>query len=252
MRSPARRQVYDQIGTTYTSYRKPDARVERQIHQALGPARLVLNVGAGTGSYEPPGCCVGVEPSKLMLAGRPPGSAPVVRGIAEALPFPDGIFTAAMAVLTVHHWTDPVAGLAEMRRVTAGPVVVLSWDAEVFARFWLIRDYLPEVVAAERGLITVDAIAGILAPCRVAVVPVPHDCSDGFSAAYWRRPAMYLNGAVRQAISNLALLDQKVVRRMTENLSRDLSSGAWRETNQALLELEELDCGYRLVVADPA
>ncbi len=251
MTSPASKPVYDRIGVTYASYRKPDARVGRQIHRALGAAPLVLNVGAGTGSYEPPGRCVGVEPSTLMLAGRPAGCAPVVRGFAEALPFPDRAFNAAMAVLTVHHWTDPVAGFTEMRRVTTGPIVVLSWDAEVFARFWLIRDYLPEVVAAERRLITVDAIARMLAPCRVEVVPVPHDCTDGFSAAYWRRPEMYLNAGVRQAISNLALLDQTVVRRMTENLARDLSSGAWHQRNQTLLELKELDCGYRLVVADP-
>lgn len=252
MTSPASQPVYDRIGVTYAHYRKPDPRVGRQIHRALGPACPVLNVGAGTGSYEPPGRCVGVEPSTVMLAGRPAGSAPVGRGLAEALPFRDGIFNAAMAVLTVHHWTDPVAGFAEMRRVTRGPIVVLSWDAEVFARFWLIRDYLPEVAAAERSLMTVHAIAGLLAPCRVQVVPVPHDCTDGFSAAYWRRPEMYLNADVQQAISNLALLDQTVVRRMTENLARDLSSGAWQRRNQALLERDELDCGYRLVVADPS
>ncbi len=250
MTSAAPKPVYDRIGATYASYRNPDARVERQIHRALGAASLILNVGAGTGSYEPTGRCVGVEPSTLMLAGRPAGSAPVVRGLAEALPFPDRTFNAAMAVLTVHHWTDPVAAFTEIQRVATGPIVVLSWDAEVFARFWLIRDYLPEVVTAERRLITLDAIAHMLAPCRVEVVPVPHDCTDGFSAAYWRRPEMYLNAGVRQAISNLALLDQTLVRRMTENLARDLSSGVWQRRNQALLELEELDCGYRLVIAD--
>jgi SAM-dependent methyltransferase len=249
--SPASNPVYDQIGVTYTNYRKPDERVKGQIHRALGAASLVLNVGAGAGSYEPPGRCVGVEPSTLMLAGRPADSAPVVRGVAEALPFPDGTFDAAMAVLTVHHWTDPVAGFAEVRRVTSGRIVVLSWDAQVFARFWLIRDYLPEVAAAEQRLIAADAIARLLEPCQVQVVPVPHDCTDGFSAAYWRRPEMYLNAGARQAISNLALLDQTVVKRMTENLARDLSSGAWQRHNQALLELDELDCGYRLLVADP-
>jgi SAM-dependent methyltransferase len=249
--SPGLEPVYDRIGATYATYRKPDLRVERQIHRALGAAPLILDVGAGTGSYEPPGRCVGVEPSALMVARRPEVSAPVVRGVAEALPFPDRTFDAAMAVLTIHHWVDPVAGLAEVRRVTTGPIVVLSWDAEVFARFWLIRDYLPEVVAAERSLVTVDAISGMLAPCRVEVVPVPHDCTDGFSAAYWRRPEMYLDAGVRQAISNLALLDQRIVGRMTDDLARDLASGTWRRRNQALLELNELDCGYRLVVADP-
>jgi hypothetical protein len=156
-----------------------------------------------------------------------------------------------MAILTVHHWADAAAGFSELRRVTAGPIVLLTWDAESFAGFWLMRDYLPEAVAAERQLITAEAIANMLAPCRMEVVPVPHDCTDGFSAAYWRRPEMYLKASVRQAISNLALLDPAVITRMTESLARDLRSGAWQARNASLLHLEELDCGYRLVVADP-
>jgi SAM-dependent methyltransferase len=250
--SAAPKPVYDRIGTTYACYRKPDPRLAAQIHRALGSARSVLNVGAGTGSYEPPGRCIAVEPSSLMLSRRPAGSAPVVRGLAEALPFSDGTFEASMAILTIHHWANASLGLAELRRVTKGPIVVLTWDAGSFARFWLMRDYLPEVVAAERGLITAEAIARMLAPCRMEVVPVPHDCTDGFSAAYWRRPDMYLNAGVRQAISNLALLDPAVLTRMTERLTADLRSGAWQARNTSLLDLEELDCGYRLLVADPA
>ncbi len=252
MASPAAEPVYDRIGTTYACYRKPDPRLAAQIHRALGSARRVLNVGAGTGSYEPPLRCIAVEPSSLMLSGRPVGSAPVLRGLAEALPFSDGAFEATMAILTVHHWADAASGFEELRRVTRGPIVVLTWDAESFARFWLMRDYLPEVVAAERRLITAEAIGRILAPCRIEVVPVPHDCTDGFSAAYWRRPDMYLDTGVRQAISNLALLDPAVLSRMTQRLTRDLRSGAWQARNASLLDLEELDCGYRLLIADPA
>jgi len=245
--------IYDRIGATYDRFRRADPRVARQIHRALGAARRVVNVGAGTGSYEPPDHCVAVEPSPLMLGRRPPASAPAVRGVAERLPFPDASFDAAMAIFTVHHWADPEAGLAELRRVSTGPVVVLSWDAGHFADdFWLVRDYLPEASAADRDLPTVSAIARSLGPCRVEPVPVPHDCTDGFSAGYWRRPEMYLEPDARAAISNLALLDPAVVERMATELSSDLASGAWRERNNELLELEELDCGYRLIIGNGA
>lgn len=192
-----------------------------------------------------------VEPSQLMVRRRAPGAAPVVRAVAEHLPFPAARFSAAMAVFTVHHWTDPAAGLAEVRRVTNGPVVVLTWDSTVFSeRFWLIRDYVPEAVHADRGLPSVAEIAAGLGDHRVEVVPVPHDCTDGFSAAYWRRPEMYLDPAARAAISNLALLDPVVVERMDAALRADLESGAWQRRNADLLGLGELDCGYRLVVSE--
>lgn len=240
--------TYDRIGRTYHHFRRADPRISSQIWSSVDQATRVLDVGAGQGSYERPGC-VAVEPSQLMLSRRPSGSAPAVQAVAEQLPFTDGSFDGAMAVLTVHHWSDPEAGLTEVRRVTDGPVAVLTWDAEQFNhRFWLVRDYVPEAVAAERAAPSVAWIASVLAPARVEVVPIPHDCSDGFSAAYWRRPEMYLDAGARAAISNLALLDQAVADRLVSQLSGDLASGAWRSRNRDLLERDEFDFGYRLVV----
>jgi SAM-dependent methyltransferase len=241
--------IYDRIGTTYRQYRRADPRLAHQIHRALGKASRVVNIGAGTGSYEPAATIVAVEPSRRMLDQRPPDSAPGVQAVAEHLPFADGTFDAAMAIFTVHHWTDPRAGLAQARRVTAGPLVVLTWDAQYFAdHFWLVRDYLPEVSQADRAIPALSQTARLLQPCRIEVVPVPHDCTDGFSAAYWRRPEMYLDPGARAAISNLALLDPAVQDRMAAALSSDLASGRWYERNAELLELDELDCGYRLIV----
>jgi SAM-dependent methyltransferase len=248
--------VYDRtsLAVGYSGRRRPDPRVAAQVRAALAPARSVLNVGAGAGSYEPADDTtrvVAVEPSLAMLSQRPAGAAPAVRAVAEQLPFPDGAFDAALASLTVHHWTDPAAGLRELRRVAPGRQVVLTWDPDVVARaFWFTRDYVPEAIAGERerGLWTVDEIAAALAPVRVEVVPVPWDCTDGFFGAYWRRPEAYLLPVVRNAISALALLDETVVDDAVRRLAADLDTGRWAARNADLLELEALDLGYRLVV----
>ncbi len=252
--------VYDRtsLAVGYSGRRRPDPRVAASIATALGPARRVLNVGAGAGSYEPPpqpgGVVVAVEPSVAMLAQRPSGAAIALRAVAEELPFADRAFDAAMATLTVHHWTRPQVGLAEMQRVAPERQVVLTWDPDVVQRsFWLTRDYLPEAIEGERerGLWTVDEIASALAPVQVEVVPVPWDCSDGFFGAYWRRPEAYLLPVVRNAISALALLDPWLVDDAVRRLAADLDTGRWAERYADLLELDELDLGYRLVVAGP-
>jgi SAM-dependent methyltransferase len=194
---------------------------------------------------------VAVEPSLGMIAQRPATAAPVVRAAAERLPFADGSFEAALASLTVHHWTDAAAGLAELRRVAPARQVVLTWDPDVTERrFWFARDYLPESLARERdlGLAAVDTVAAALSPVRVEVVPVPWDCTDGFYGAYWRRPEAYLLPVVRGAISALALLDEDVVDRAVRRLASDLSTGRWQDRYADLLALDELDLGYRLVV----
>ena len=247
--------MYDRtcLAVGYSSRRRADPRVAAQIAAALGPASRVLNVGAGAGSYEPrrPGCAVvAVEPSIAMLAQRPLGAASAVRAVAEHLPFADGSFAAALASLTVHHWSDPAAGLAELRRV-APRQVVLTWDPDVVARsFWFTRDYLPGALARERerGLWTVDEIAAALAPVQVEPVPVPWDCTDGFFGAYWRRPRAYLLPVVRNAISALALLDPGVVDDAVRRLSADLDTGRWQQRYAHLSRLDSLDLGYRLVV----
>jgi SAM-dependent methyltransferase len=206
----------------------------------------VLNVGAGGGSYEPEDRdVVAVEPSAVMIAQRPAGSARVVQASAESLPFDDQSFDACMGVLTLHHWSDLERGLGEVRRVARRRVVFLTWVWE-HEPFWLLRDYFPEITTIDRQMFpTIDRLERVLGPARVEVVPVPHDCVDGFLCAYWRRPEAYLDAEVRAAISAFALLPH--VNRGVEQLAADLASGAWHERNGAILGRNEMDLGYRLV-----
>jgi SAM-dependent methyltransferase len=240
--------VYDTIGHGYAATRRPDVRIAALVDAALGEARTVLNVGAGTGSYEPLQRDVtAVEPSGVMIAQRPAGAPPVVQAAAESLPFPDGSFDAALAVLTVHHWSDPAAGVRELRRV-AGRVVVLTWDQRMTSRFWLVREYLPEIGELDaRRAVPVDAIAGWLGGARVLPVYVPFDCDDGFLGAFWRRPHAYLSASVRAGMSCFPPLGDRV-RPGLRRLADDLESGAWHERHARLMDLDELDVGYRLLV----
>ena len=240
--------AYDTIGIDYARLRQTDPRIAARIEAALGPARTVLNVGAGTGSYEPAGRDVtALEPSAEMIAQRPADAAPCVQGSAEALPFADGSFDAAMAVLTVHHWTDQRRGLAELRRVSRGPVVILTYDP-AFRGFWLADDYLPALTALDEAKMPLLSLySEVLGPVAISPVPIPHDCIDGFLCAYWRRPAAYLDPRLRAAMSSFHLIGD--VAEAMARLEADLATGAWAERHGALLELDELDLGYRLVVA---
>lgn len=241
--------VYDHIGTTYDRYRRPDPRLTTAIERALGDAERLLNVGSGTGSYEPPGRHVtAVEPSMVMVRQRPSTAAPVVQAVAEHLPFRDHAFDAALAILTVHHWTNASRGLTELTRV-ASAQVVLTWDPAVMERFWLVAEYLPEIAHAERGLPTVAAVTGTLDVKSVDTVPVPWDCTDGFFGAYWRRPSQYLDAEARAAISAFSKCDSNSVMEAMTRLERDLDSGEWMRRHADLLSLDEFDVGYRLVVA---
>jgi len=237
---------YDAIGGSYDATRAEDPRIAAQIWAALADARTVVNVGAGSGHYEPRDRTVtAVEPSPVMRAQRPPGAAPVVDAVAEALPFADGAFDAAMAILSDHHWPDHDGGLRELRRV-ARRVVVLQWDSTDRERFWLARDYMPEWALDVPPL---RAAMAALGPARFEVVPIPHDCRDGFLMAYWRRPEAYLDPVVRGNISVFALMPDAEEAAMVAALRADLESGAWAERNAAILGAESLDLGYRLVVA---
>jgi SAM-dependent methyltransferase len=238
-------ELYDAIGRTYSEFRRADSRIADAIERALGDARTVVNVGAGTGSYEPAAReVVAVEPSQTMIDQRPPGSAPAVRARAEALPFADREFDAAMAVLSDHHWPDRAAGLAEMRRI-ASRRVVFTWDCAAVRDSWIVRDYMPEFAELAANGMAIEEIAEHLGADRIEPVPIPHDCADGFLHAYWRRPQAYLDPAVRACISVFALLDASDGLR---RLAADLKTGEWHRRNAGILDLTELDLGYRLVV----
>jgi len=241
-------QLYGTIGVTYTATRRTDPRVAAQIWAALGDARTVLNVGAGTGSYEPPDREVlAVEPSAVMRAQRPADAAPCVAGTAESLPFADKSFDAAMAVATIHHWPDPVAGLREMQRV-ARRLVVFTYELEGLAKFWLTRDYLPELPESLVGDPLLSELAGAIGG-RSEPILVPWDCEDGFYEAYWRRPEAYLDEQVRRNCSVWAKLGPDIEQRAVRDLRDDLASGRWAERNRELLDLESADLGLRLLIA---
>jgi SAM-dependent methyltransferase len=242
--------VYDAIGTTYTVTRRTDPRIAERIRAALGDARTVLNVGAGTGSYEPRDRYVlAVEPSAVMRAQRAPDAAPCLAGPAESLPFDDGSFDAAMAVATVHHWRNPVAGLRELGRV-ARRVVVFLFDTSDPGLFWLTRDYLPEcaTLRSSRVLTGVAELAAAIGG-RLEPVPIPWDCADGFYEAFWRRPEAYLDESVRRGISVWSDVGADVEQRAVRNLREDLASGRWADRNRELLDLDEVDLGARLLIA---
>ncbi len=240
--------AYDTIGIDYARLRQPDPRIAARIEAALGDAKTVLNVGAGTGSYEPVGREVtALEPSAEMIRQRPVGSAPVVQGSAEALPFADKSFDAVLAVLTVHHWANQSQGLNELRRVARGPVVILTYDP-AFRGFWLAGDYLPALAALDDAKMPPLSLYGeALGDVEITPVPIPHDCIDGFLCAYWRRPSAYLDARVRAAMSSFHLLGD--VSQELAALKADLASEAWEQRHGHLMELDALDCGYRLVVA---
>jgi SAM-dependent methyltransferase len=239
--------LYDAIGADYPSTRRTEPRIAARIWAALGDADTVLNVGAGTGSYEPPDRAVtAVEPSATMRALRPAGTAPCLAATADSLPFADQSFDAAMAVLSDHHWPDPIAGLREMRRV-ARRVVVFNFDAEHAREFWLARDYLPELTALAAGHPTMTQRAQAIG-ARLEPVPIPWDCADGFFHAYWRRPEQYLRQEVRRGISIFTVVGLQAEQRMTDDLGDDLASGRWAARNRDIAGLAEAELGARLLI----
>jgi hypothetical protein len=243
--------VYDEIGKSYRATRRPDLRIAAQIHTALPGKGTVLNVGAGAGSYEPAQTIVAIEPSTIMIGQRPPGSAPCVRAVAEALPLRDKCVDATLTLLTVHHWNDITAGIAQLRRVTRRRIVVFTWDQTVLRNFWLLSDYLPEAEATSQAhAVPLDLLIELLGGADVQPVPVFHDCTDGFGAAYWRRPEAYLEPVVRAGISMLAQAGEAALTEGLARLAADLESGQWARRHADLLGLEQLDVGYRLLVSD--
>lgn len=249
---------YARIGTGYTSYRRPEPVIAAAIEAALESAATVLNVGAGAGSYEPTGRRVtAVEPSATMRGQRPPHLSVAVDATAEHLPFDDDAFDAAMATFTVHQWPDLAAGLTEVRRVTRGPVLVLTCDPAALEAYWLTR-YAPEVIATEaRRYPAIDAIRQALAGptgTRVEVqdVDIPWGCLDGFSEAYYGRPEMLLDPGARQANSAWSFLGPDVEQRFEQTLRADLDSGAWDHEFGYLRRQPFFEGSLRLIIGYPA
>ncbi|MBJ7328944.1 MAG: class I SAM-dependent methyltransferase [Solirubrobacteraceae bacterium] len=246
--------AYQRLGVGYSTVRGEDPRIAQRIWAALGDAQTVVNVGAGTGSYEPRDREVtAVEPSAEMRAQRARDAAPVIDGRAEALPFGDDTFDAAMAVLSDHHWEDRAAGLRELRRVARGPVAVFTFDQSFFAPSWIVGEYFPAWLDLPVARFTPTDIAAALGGVvDTQVVPIPHDCRDGFLHAYWRRPEAYLRPEVRAGISLFHLIPPEDVERGVAKLRADLEDGTWARRHSDLIELNELDLGYRLIVSAPA
>ncbi len=240
-------ELYDAIGAGYRRRRKPDPRIAAVILDALGNAASIVNVGAGTGSYEPVDRrVVAVEPSVTMIRQRPVSAATVVQASGSALPFRDGTFDASLAILTIHHWPDKRQGLRELRRV-APRTVIFTYDPACTG-FWL-TDYFPELRAIDYRICpSLDELRHELGRVTILDVPIPHDCTDGFQGAYWRRPHAYLNSDIRSAISSFSKLADTGPG--LNALEADLRSGAWERQHGAVLSRDSLDLGYRLVVAE--
>lgn len=246
---------YDGIGRGYARTRREDERLRARIHDALGAARSVVNVGAGAGSYEPRDRhVVAIEPSDVMAAQRPRELAPAIRASAGSLPLRDASVDAAMAILTIHHWdADQERGVRELRRVARGPVVILTYDADVSARMWLVADYLTEVAALDRAIFpSLERLSTWLGG-NVSITPVsiPRDITDWMLGAFWAHPERVLDADARAATSGFARMPADVVDRVVADVTRDLADGTWDRRHGALRKQLEHDAGLRLVVASP-
>ncbi|HYE61423.1 MAG TPA: methyltransferase domain-containing protein [Phycisphaerales bacterium] len=244
---------YDQFGRGYSQLRRTEPRIAAMVHAALGNARTVVNVGAGAGSYEPRDrYVVAIEPSAAMRAQRPREIAPAIDGVAERLPLDDGSVDAAMSTLSVHQWQDWRRGLRELRRVSRGPVVVMTFDGDEINRFWL-AEYCPEVIAAEHGRFPpIAEIAAVLGGrTRVQKVPIPIDCVDGFTEAYYARPAAFLDARVRGSQSAWGFVSAEVQERFVRELTAEIENGEW-ERKHGHLRSEPVFWGaLRLIVSEP-
>ncbi len=242
---------YDNIGKSYASTRRPDPRIAEQILGTLGSTASVANIGAGTGSYEPGDReVIAVEPSATMIRQRKDGNRYLIQGSAEKLPLADQSVDTALAILTIHHWSDITAGICEMQRVARHRVVILTWDQAVWeANFWMMRDYHQHALDADRSrAISIEQLCGHFDSSDVTTVPIPHDCMDGFHGAFWRRPEAYLDPQVRAGISTYANMSSQQEQDIVNRLAADLEDGSWQKRNAELSDLEQIDLGYRLIV----
>lgn len=246
---------YDSIGSGYADTRREDARILARVEAALGDARTVVNVGAGTGSYEPPGRhVIAIEPSDVMAQQRPREKAPAIRASAGALPLRDASVDAAMAFLSVHHWDDErERGVRELRRVARGPVVIATCDPRVSGQMWLMRDYLPEVAELDMRIFPLpeQLCEWLGGHTQIEVVPIARDTPDWMLMSFWAHPERVLDERARNATSGFARMHPAVVQRVVAAVRADLESGAWERKNGALRGLGEHDAGLRLVISRP-
>jgi SAM-dependent methyltransferase len=244
---------YNKDGKQYSGYRQADPRISKYIWEALGDAHTVLNVGAGAGSYEPTDrYVIAVEPSEVMRKQRPSHLPPAIRGSADELPLDDASVDAAMGILTVHHWPDRANGLREIRRVTRGPIVIMTFDPEAHTDFWMF-DYAPEMADVERSRYgSIQSITGPLGGrSEVRAIPVPIDCTDRFQVALYARPEEFLNPGVRRSQSAWKFLPAGVEDRVIHSLSDDIASGEWNRRYGHLRSQPFINCQLRLIVAWP-
>ena len=244
--------IYNTIGIDYTNTRRPDPRLAGLIHAQIDQQKTILNIGAGTGSYEPDyKSVVALEPSLRMISQRPAGAAPCIGGEVENLPFADDSFDGALALLTLHHWRDISQGLSELKRVVRERIVIHTWDPSATEDYWLINDYIPELFTFDSARFPkMHEIAEYFRAVEIIEVPIPHDCSDGFQGAYWRRPEAYLDDRVKNGISSFQQIHQTALAKGLAKLKADLDSGIWRKCYADLLGKEAIDLGYRLIVAN--
>jgi SAM-dependent methyltransferase len=246
---------YDRIGEGYAKTCREDPRLRERILAALGAARTVVNVGAGAGSYEPRDrYVVAIEPGDVMAGQRPRELAPAIRAAADSLPLRDGSADAAMAVLTVHHWDEgQERGVRELRRVAAGPVVIVTCDPEVSGSMWLMADYLPEVADLDRRTFPPpEKLAAWLGGrTRIEVLPIPRDTCDWTLMSFWDHPERVLDAEARSATSGFARMEPAVVARVVAAVRRDLEDGTWDARQGHLRKLDEYDAGLRLVLNTP-
>ena len=240
---------YDETGKNYATGRATDPRIAAQIHAKLRGAESVLNIGAGSGSYEPSNINVtAVEPSERMIKQRGALSAPVMKAQAESLPFNDGEFSHCMTVLSMHHWSSRPKAFSEIKRVTRDRFVAITWDPESYP-FWLSRDYFPEIYDIDQTIFPKLAeLNDTFDNIDVEILELPADCIDGFMAAYWQRPEAYLDDTIRENMSTFSKigdLESGIAR-----LRKDLDSGTWKSRNQSLINSDTFDAGYRLITVD--
>lgn len=239
---------YNLIGSNYSYFRKPDNRIAKAIEKEIGNVSFAVNIGAGTGLYEPGFLdLIAVEPSQVMINQRSAGAAPVIKSSAEELPFDDLIFDISLALLTIHHWNDLKKGLSEMKRVSKRQLI-FTWDPD-FPGFWMTQRYFPEIKQIDSRIFPrFDVIEEILGPMKRVPVSIPSDCSDGFGSAYWARPDAYLSEDRRLAMSTFNKISKKDLELGLNLLCREIKDGTWDLLFGHLKKLNELDLGFYILV----